>query len=577
MVRPLLILLLCLIIPDSFHPGLYAQQYDRVTVFSGNETVRNNTVTVVPAGVATNSGVFALCDAAFYSIGLDYNGNPGSYTYTFASPITSVRVPMSATNIGELNSFYINGSKYILTAANVDSLKTCDPQYYLQNTTNATGDFIFAGPIIPGTSYYGRFGSGIVVIYVKEGINSIRIENNGVMGGTSYGFFFRGVPLLTRNNSDSICVGDTLKLYAGPTVKDGQYSWTGPDGFSSNEQDPILTPTRPESEGYYIAKVTTPSDTTFDTTWVKFLPNPVATLTTNQPVCLGDTLFLSATADLSGTSYTWSGPDGFSSSLPATFVPQVSQAAAGSYTVVARSGKCIARPVTVDVEILQPSNGRTTTAFICAGNSFSHNGKMYTEEGLYPDTLKGANSKGCDSIIYLNLVHNPAPDVRIEYPNSDRPCLGDTLLLTAYGAQEYHWFHNGQALGAGDSKNVPLIALTNSIILSGKNGDDCSNSDTLEVLSVSCCALRVPNAFSPNGDGNNDQFGPIKGGHLGRFSMKLYNRWGQMVFASYDPHYQWDGTINDQPADLGTYHYIIKAKCPGSEDLEEKGDFLLLR
>ncbi len=67
--------------------------------------------------------------------------------------------------------------------------------------------------------------------------------------------------------------------------------------------------------------------------------------------------------------------------------------------------------------------------------------------------------------------------------------------------------------------------------------------------------VHFPNAFSPNGDGENDQYGPIVGCQLPSYNFKIYNRWGQLVFFSEDQNAQWDATFEGQDVPDGRYSY----------------------
>src|SRR5438874_7649950 len=57
--------------------------------------------------------------------------------------------------------------------------------------------------------------------------------------------------------------------------------------------------------------------------------------------------------------------------------------------------------------------------------------------------------------------------------------------------------------------------------------------------------LFIPNAFTPNNDGINDYFG-VNGEGLQNFHILIYNRWGQVIFESTNPHATWDGTFKGQ-------------------------------
>lgn len=96
------------------------------------------------------------------------------------------------------------------------------------------------------------------------------------------------------------------------------------------------------------------------------------------------------------------------------------------------------------------------------------------------------------------------------------------------------------------------------------SNDQCI-TDSMEItVSVSTSMLRVPNVFTPNGDGQNDEF-RVMYRSLVEFECWVYNRWGKLVYHWTDPAKGWDGTINGRPAAEGAYYYIIRAKGADAE------------
>lgn len=90
------------------------------------------------------------------------------------------------------------------------------------------------------------------------------------------------------------------------------------------------------------------------------------------------------------------------------------------------------------------------------------------------------------------------------------------------------------------------------------NDPDCMH-DSVEILvNVSESQLLVPNVFTPNGDGQNDEFRVVYRS-LREFHCWIYNRWGKLVYEWTDPAKGWDGTINGRPAAEGAYFYVIRA------------------
>jgi gliding motility-associated-like protein len=109
----------------------------------------------------------------------------------------------------------------------------------------------------------------------------------------------------------------------------------------------------------------------------------------------------------------------------------------------------------------------------------------------------------------------------------------------------------------------------------------CVGTDTVSVTKQVCdCRVYIPSAFSPNGDGRNDVFRPgIQPGCIvSHFEIRIYNRWGQLVYSGTDPLQGWDGTQQGLPVPIGTYMYrlVLTGGTSGKEQTF-KGDFVLIR
>jgi gliding motility-associated-like protein len=90
--------------------------------------------------------------------------------------------------------------------------------------------------------------------------------------------------------------------------------------------------------------------------------------------------------------------------------------------------------------------------------------------------------------------------------------------------------------------------------------------------------VKIPNAFTPNGDGANDSFGlAIVEGIANVQSMDIYNRWGNKVFSSTEPNARWDGNIDGKPASSDVYVYVIYYRGGDGALQFAKGEVTLLR
>jgi gliding motility-associated-like protein len=94
------------------------------------------------------------------------------------------------------------------------------------------------------------------------------------------------------------------------------------------------------------------------------------------------------------------------------------------------------------------------------------------------------------------------------------------------------------------------------------------------------CYVDVPNAFTPDGDGQNDEFFPrqLLSRSVTKFSMQVYNRWGQQVFATTNLAGRgWDGRFNDREQPLGVYIYIIDVSFANDRTEHYQGNVTLIR
>jgi hypothetical protein len=168
-------------------------------------------------------------------------------------------------------------------------------------------------------------------------------------------------------NNGPVCAGSTLNLTAS-SVAGATYNWTGPNGFTSTLQNPSITGATTNASGAYSVTATaggcaSPAGTT--TATVNALPStPVAG--NNGPIFAGMTLNLTAST-VGGANYTWTGPNGFSSTDQNPSIVNATTNAAGSYRVTASIGACTstaaATTVTVNPPVvlsLQPSGSNFT-------------------------------------------------------------------------------------------------------------------------------------------------------------------------------------------------------------------------
>lgn len=122
-----------------------------------------------------------------------------------------------------------------------------------------------------------------------------------------------------------------------------------------------------------------------------------------------------------------------------------------------------------------------------------------------------------------------------------------------------------------------LSAGTYSVIVTGQ--DICTATDTgVVTLDSSCRELMFPSAFTPNNDGLNDRFGPMGSVAAAKsYSLRIYDRWGQIVFTSKNPTEQWDGRPYGKAGNTSLFTWFCEYVLPGQSKSTKKGTVLLIR
>jgi gliding motility-associated-like protein len=185
-----------------------------------------------------------------------------------------------------------------------------------------------------------------------------------------------------------------------------------------------------------------------------------------------------------------------------------------------------------------------------------------SEAGSYSVTVTGGCEGGQTATAMQSLqVANP-PDVRISGGEDGQFCTGDSAILQAQGLG-----FDSLLWSTGETSTEILVdsGLVTLTVFSGCG----AITDSVFVSYIDCdtleCIVMAPNVFTPNDDGQNDTFGPVttcdEDGLL-QYNMKIFNRWGNLVFESSESMNKWNGEQNGQPSATDAYFYIIQYASP---------------
>lgn len=212
---------------------------------------------------------------------------------------------------------------------------------------------------------------------------------------------------------------------------------------------------------------------------------------------------------------------------------------------------------------------------VCPNETYFFNDISINTPGTYTSTFK--NRYGCDSVVELRLSHKKMHKASFDFKMDDDICIRDSINATALDAFAYQWYLNGILYDSTKTIRFPLSEPLNGLLLLSTAENGCRDTAAKKIQVDICCGIFVPNAFSPNGDGLNDVFAPVRYGRILGYRLHIYNRYGELVFETEDMEASWDGRIHNAPADMGVYFYYLKGKCLDESEFIKKGDISLIR
>ncbi len=116
------------------------------------------------------------------------------------------------------------------------------------------------------------------------------------------------------------------------------------------------------------------------------------------------------------------------------------------------------------------------------------------------------------------------------------------------------------------------------VSLIAKSSLNCFDTFVKQIKVLYNCYIAVPSAFTPNNDGRNDYLYPLNAYKADNLDFRVYNRYGQVVFSTKDWTRKWDGSINGQPQETGTYIWILIYRDHDTgKTISQHGTTLLLR
>jgi gliding motility-associated-like protein len=388
-----------------------------------------------------------------------------------------------------------------------------------------------------------------------------------------YSFFQSTCTIAQVTSNSPVCAGNAINFTSsGGTV----YSWSGPNGFTSNAQNPSLSNANSVMAGTYTVIITgTTGCTVTDTINVKVNALPVAAAGSNNPVCEGSIINLTSSG---GTSYSWSGPNSFISNSQNQSILNATTSMSGIYTVtVTASNGCIGTAnvnITVNplplVTITSSSNSmcvndlRTLTGnptggtFSISGGPGTIAGNILSATGTGDITFEYSYTGVCSNKATQSITANKVP-VPVAGPDQELKFAFETQMKAELSSSETGEWYLVSGSGKISNINSPTTSITelsvgeNIFLWKVRSG----NCEAGAEVKITVYDLFIPSVITPNNDGKNDLF--QVGEIIGRVEMIIFNQWGIEEYTNDNYINDWDGRNNkgkELPND--TYFYLLK-------------------
>ncbi len=600
-----------------------------VTTFGGCTDVKTKLMTVrgpqgtfsyTPTiGCTPLTSIFTAATQDRLSFIWDFNdGNTSTTSDSVVShvyTIPGVYVPkMILTDAAGCN-VPVNGTDTIkvsgvMAAFSTDTLLRCNSGNVLFTNTTASNDII--------TGYSWNFGDGATStsfepshFYTSTGLYYPSLIANTASGCTDT--ITAPVPIrvvktpeISSTQSANGCVPLTMNFRGNLINADTSaitWKWSFSDGRMANGQQ--LAPITYQNGGVFNYTVTaTNSSGCIDTTFGNFqaFPKPVINAGSDILICQGTGQTITATG---APTFSWSPASGLSCVNCTS--PIATPDSSRNYTVTGTSAQGCTNTDVVRVSVKFPFDmqgglrdtlclGQSDLLAVSGASSYSWFPAAGLNTTIGPSvkatptvstvyTVIGKDDKSCFSdTAYFPIKVYPIPTVTAGANKTIN--VGQTITLTptvSADVTNVKWSPTTWVVSSSTPSITVKPNYETQYTVKVANPGGCTASASVNIF-VLCNGANVfiPNTFSPNGDGANEVFYPRGTGLFTIKQARIFNRWGEEVFARYsfkanDESLGWDGTSRGQKLASDVYVYMIEIQCDNNSTLVYKGNIALIK
>ena len=317
---------------------------------------------------------------------------------------------------------------------------------------------------------------------------------------------------------------------------------------------------------------------------VAVISQPPVTISGNSSVCSGDSIILSASG---GGNYLWT------TGATTPFII-IAPSATTTYSVIASAASCADTsaftvsvspyPIATVLCVDTICSGQNAILSANGGGTYSWNTGFTSSAIIISPSANTTYSvvvslSGCDdtTLCTVNVVPSPTVIISSDITISS----GASTTLVASGGGGYSWSTGA----ATDSIFVsPVTTTPFCVVVTSSNNCSDTACVTVTVEPIDCSASSVgkfyfPNAFSPNGDNENETFGLYIGNYncIKEYKFSIYNRWGEKVFETDKPTDSWDGIYRGTMEGSALFVYYAKAVLTNGDEIVKSGNVSLIK
>ncbi len=402
-------------------------------------------------------------------------------------------------------------------------------------------------------------------------------------------------PPLTISNDTLICIIDTLQINSTGT---GTVLWSPNYMISNvNSPNPLVSP---DVTTTYTVRLTDAFGCTATDSLTVNVKSFVTLFAGNDTsICRTDSLVLQLTSDALHHIWTET-PNNNTLNDPTLKNPTATPLVTTNYHVAGNIGKCITEDDITVTPVPYPAANAGPDETICLGQSAQLNatgGSIYTwSPNVFLTSANIPNPQSVqptDNVRYVVTVRDvlgcpkPVKDTMFLFvakivadagPRDTSVVVGQSLQLFATGSTNYAWTPTTWLDNPFINNPVSLPQNDIEYVVRVSNDVGCFDTDSIRVHVFKVNPdLYIPNAFTPNGDGNNDVFRPIPLGMKIVDIFRVYNRWGQMLYSGTGNGAGWDGSFAGKKQEAATYVWYAEGVDYTDKRIKRKGTVILIR